>query len=77
MIKENVPVKKKKRKPVVTSMELVLHIQQRDKSNEYNCRNSYDVRNLQNLNNFFNLSNHFIKVWKNLRQREDREMQRL
>ena len=68
MLKENVLVKKE-------NVQIGLHNINLGWNKSYiyssRSRNSYDARNLQNLNNF-NLSNRFLKVWKNLRKREDR-----
>ena len=68
MLKENVFVKKE-------NVQIGLHNINLGWNKSYiyssRSRNSYDAKNLQNLNNF-NLSNRFLKVWKNLRKREDR-----
>ena len=70
MLKENVLVKKE-------NVQIGLHNINLGWNKSYiyssRSRNSYDAKNLQNLNNF-NLSNRFLKVWKNLRKREDRNV---
>ena len=68
MLKENVLIKKENVQICFHNINLGWN-----KSYIYSSgsRNSYDARNLKNLNNF-NLSNCFLKFWKNLRKREDR-----